>query len=307
VVVVPLLAVALARLLAWDDRSSLVGLNALTPFLYLPAWPVAVAAGLGRRWPMLGAALVVVVAHVAFVAPELAARDALPASAASAPAVRLYDANVLVGNTDVAGYAAEIARARPDVVVLQEATPAFAAALDATGALTELPNRITVPRTDPSAALVASRWALNDQDVVSIRDRPVLVTATLDYPGRPVRLFAFHAVAPVGGGRQEWVDDLAGLRRAVGGESGPVLVAGDFNATWGHRAFRRLLDAALVDAAAARGRPYQMTWPRDRRFVPPLTRIDHVLTRGRLVVTGIRTGDGRGSDHRPLVADVALL
>jgi endonuclease/exonuclease/phosphatase (EEP) superfamily protein YafD len=84
-------------------------------------------------------------------------------------------------------------------------------------------------------------------------------------------------------------------------------VSGDFNATWGHRAFRRLLDAGLVDAVAARGRPYQMTWPRDRRFVPPLTRIDHVLTRGPLAVTSIRTGDGRGSDHRPLVADVALL
>jgi endonuclease/exonuclease/phosphatase (EEP) superfamily protein YafD len=307
VVVVPLLAVALARVVAWDERSTLVGLNALTPFLYLPAWPVAVGAGLGRRWPLLAVALVVLVAHVAFVAPELAARDALPSGAASAPTMRLYDANVLVGNKDAAGYAAEIARARPDVVVLQEATPAFVAALDATGALAELPNRITVPRTDPSAALVASRWALNDQDVVSVRDRPVLVEATLDYPGRPVRLFAFHAVAPVGGGRQEWVDDLAGLRRAVGAEPGPVVVAGDFNATWGHRAFHRLLDAGLVDAAAARGRPYQMTWPRDRRFVPPLTRIDHLLTRGPLAVTGIRTGAGRGSDHRPLVADVALL
>jgi endonuclease/exonuclease/phosphatase (EEP) superfamily protein YafD len=307
VVVVPLLAVALARVVAWDARSTLVGLNALTPFLYLPAWPVAVGAGLGRRWPLLAAALVVVVAHLAFVAPELAAREALPAAAASAPTMRLYDANVLVGNQDAAGYAAEMARARPDVVVLQEATPAFVAALDATGVLAELPNRITVPRTDPSAALVASRWALTDQEVVSIRGRPVLVTATIDYPDHSVRLLAFHAVAPVGGGRQEWIDDLARLGRAVGVGVGPVLVSGDFNATWGHRAFRRLLDAGLVDAVAARGRPYQMTWPRDRRFVPPLTRIDHVLTRGPLAVTSIRTGDGRGSDHRPLVADVALL
>src|SRR5947209_6031698 len=150
VAVVPLLAVALARVVAWDDRSTLVALNALTPLLYLPAWPVALGAGLGGRWWLLAAALVVVVAHVAFVAPELAARDALPASVASAPAVRLFDANVLVGNKDVAGYAAEISRARPDVVVLQEATPAFVAALDATGVLAELPNRITVSRTDPS-------------------------------------------------------------------------------------------------------------------------------------------------------------
>jgi endonuclease/exonuclease/phosphatase (EEP) superfamily protein YafD len=50
-----------------------------------------------------------------------------------------------------------------------------------------------------------------------------------------------------------------------------------------------------------------MTWPRDRRLVPPLARIDHVLTRGPIVVTHIGTGDGRGSDHHPLVAEVALL
>src|SRR5436305_10148989 len=92
VVVVPLLAVALARVVAWDERSTLVGLNALIPFLYLPAWPVAVGAGLGRRWPLLAVALVVLVAHVAFVAPELAARDPLPAAAVSAPTMRLYDA-----------------------------------------------------------------------------------------------------------------------------------------------------------------------------------------------------------------------
>ena len=90
---------------------------------------------------------------------------------------------------------------------------------------------------------------------------------------------------------------------AVRAERLPVLVAGDFNATWGHRAFRRLLGAGLTDAAAARGRPFQMTW-RQGRLVPPLTRIDHVLTTDGLAVTAIRTGDGRGSDHRPIVADI---
>ena len=33
--------------------------------------------------------------------------------------------------------------------------------------------------------------------------------------------------------------------------------------------------------------------------------IDHVLTSEGLTVTGLRTGRGAGSDHRPLVADVA--
>jgi endonuclease/exonuclease/phosphatase family metal-dependent hydrolase len=63
----------------------------------------------------------------------------------------------------------------------------------------------------------------------------------------------------------------------------------------------------LTDAAAARGKAYGMTWPRDRRIVPPLVRIDHVLTTRGLVVTHLAVGTGKGSDHRPLVADVAVV
>jgi endonuclease/exonuclease/phosphatase family metal-dependent hydrolase len=73
----------------------------------------------------------------------------------------------------------------------------------------------------------------------------------------------------------------------------------------GNRAFVDLLDDGLVDAAAARGDPHQMTWPRDRWF-PPMFRIDHVLTRGAVSVTELKTGDGAGSDHRPLIAKVAV-
>lgn len=303
----PLAAVAVARLVAWDARSTLVGLNALTPLLYLPAWAVAAAAGLGRRWALLGAALVVVVAHVAFALPELRAARSVPPAAASAPRIRLYDANVFVDNTDASGYADGIRRAAPDLVVLQEATPAFVAALDSTGALAALPFRATVSQADTSGALVASRWSLEDVQIVPVRNRPAMVEATVAGPRGPLRLFAFHAVAPVAGGRQEWVDDLARLQAAVTADGRPVLVAGDFNATWGHPEFRHLLDTGLVDAAAARGHPFEMTWPRNRRVVPPVARIDHVLTRGPLVVTRVTTGTGRGSDHRPLVADIALL
>ncbi len=306
-VVAPLAAVALARVVAWDSRSVLVGLNAVTPLLFLPAWAVALVAGLLRRWALLAAATVLVAAHLTWALPELlSAQDVAPAARA-APSFRLFNANVYTSNLDVEGYAEEIRRHRPDVVVLQEPNPVFLAALAGTDALVDLPYRVTVSRSDPAAAMVASRWALTEDDVVSVDGRPILVRVTVDFGGTAVRIFAFHAVAPVGGDREEWVEDLDVLRKAVAAEDRPVLVAGDFNATWGHRSFRRLLDSGLTDAAAARGKAYQMTWPRDRRIAPPVARIDHVLTTEQLIVTRISTGVGRGSDHRPLVADVALL
>ena len=304
-VVVPLLVVAGARLIAWDARSTLVALNSLTPVLFLPAWAVAALAALTRRVALLSASVVVVIAQVLFMLPELLAREPVPELVPGASALRLYSANVYAANTNVAGQAEEIRRSRPDIVFLQEATPAFLAALEASGAIGELPHRVVVPRTDPFAAVLASRLPLLDHDVVEVDGRPVVVRATIAAEGVPIRLYAVHVVAPVGGSRQAWAKELQVVADMARAESQPVLMAGDFNATWSNRPFRRLLDAGLTDAAAARGRPLQMTWPRDVRFVPPLTRIDHVLTNATLTVTSIRTGRGRGSDHRPVVADVA--
>lgn len=299
----PLLVVVVARFVAWDAHSALVALNAVTPFLFLPAWPVAVAAGLARRWALFATALVVALAHVAFVAPELAARSPLPAAAPGVRAVRLFNANVYFANERSGGIAEEIRASRPDVVFLQESTPAIVEAIGATGALDELPYRLAVPRNDPFGALLAARWPLLDQDVVELDGRPVLLRATVETEGGPLRLYAVHVVAPFGGGRAPWVNEMRRITEAVRTERLPVLLAGDFNATWGHQAFRRLLDSSLTDAAAARGRPFQMTW-RQGRFLPPMTRIDHVLTTDGLAVVSIRTGEGGGSDHRPLVADI---
>jgi endonuclease/exonuclease/phosphatase family metal-dependent hydrolase len=48
-----------------------------------------------------------------------------------------------------------------------------------------------------------------------------------------------------------------------------------------------------------------MTWPRGK-LLPPLVRPDHVLVSPEIAVTGYRLGDGRGSDHRPVVVDLAI-
>lgn len=300
---VPLLLVALARVVWWDARSVLVALNALVPFLFLPAWPVALAAGLARRPALCSTALLVVVAHVVFVAPELAARTPVPAVVPGVRAVRLFNANVYAANPRPAGIAEEIRESRPDVVFLQEATPAIVELIKGVGALDELPHRVVVEREDPFGTLVAARWPLVDPEVVELDGRPVLVRATVETEGGPLRLYAVHVVAPFGGNREPWSAEIDHITHAIRAEELPVLLAGDFNATWGHRAFRRLLDAGLTDAAAARGRPFQMTWRQGGRL-PPLTRIDHVLTSPHLTVTAIRTGHGAGSDHRPIVADV---
>ena len=88
--------------------------------------------------------------------------------------------------------------------------------------------------------------------------------------------------------------------------SEPVLLVGDFNATVYHPRFDDLLDTGLTDAHSARGRGFTGTWPRDQPF-PPLLRIDHALSSKELVPVKATYGTGRGSDHRPIIVEYALV
>ena len=86
-----------------------------------------------------------------------------------------------------------------------------------------------------------------------------------------------------------------------------MVVLGDFNADRDHAAFRRLLSIGLRDAHDERGRGLARTWP--TRL--PLLQLDHVLVRdgrgGRLVAEDVREVVVPGSDHRAVVADLAVL
>jgi endonuclease/exonuclease/phosphatase (EEP) superfamily protein YafD len=42
-------------------------------------------------------------------------------------------------------------------------------------------------------------------------------------------------------------------------------------------------------------------------FPLPPVRLDHVLLSPELGCTAVREGEGRGSDHRPVIADLVLL
>ena len=123
---------------------------------------------------------------------------------------------------------------------------------------------------------------------------------------RSMNIVATHVPAPWPGPARRWVAGLAELGRAVRLETRPVVVAGDLNATWDHRPFRDLMRTGLRDAAIEGGHGGARTWPNDRRLVPPLLRLDHILVSGEVTVAGYRIGPGRGSDHRSVTAELAV-
>jgi endonuclease/exonuclease/phosphatase (EEP) superfamily protein YafD len=308
VIVIALAIVALFRIVAWDDLEPFAVLNALTAFVYLPAWVVLVVAAVGRRAFLAGAALLVVLAQIAFLYPELSAAQPVPTWAATAPSLRLLDANVYQGNPSMAGYAGEIEAVRPQLVTMEEASPVDVAQLARAGALADLPYLLEIKRYGSTAFFVASHYPLSDNNVVYFSaGLPLIVQTTLELPSGPQPLWVVHVIAPLSVSFSQWKGELALVDRLLRSRgSAGLLVVGDFNATWGNKGFRAILDTGLTDGAAARGRAFDMTWSQTKPIVPPLVRIDHVLTGPGLTVSQIRTGNGPGSDHRDLIATVAL-
>jgi endonuclease/exonuclease/phosphatase (EEP) superfamily protein YafD len=134
---------------------------------------------------------------------------------------------------------------------------------------------------------------------------PSAIAMPIDGDG-PI-VVAAHAVAPRRNDMQHWRDDLRWLADQCGGSN--VIMAGDFNATVDHMAGLGVDDGTLGrcrDVAAETGNGAVGTWPTD---MPALTGapIDHVLVSDEWRATGslvLRSFDGSGSDHRPLVVQV---
>ena len=307
VVTAGLAIVAILRVVAWDDYEPFAVLNALTAFVYLPAWIVLVVAALGRRFVLAGVALLIGVAQIAFLLPELTAAEPVPAWAVHAPTITLLDANVYNENPSMAGYAKQIDQFHPQLVTMEETTPSDVVQLHQAGALAHLPYQFEIPGYNPSAFLIASRYPLAHTSVVTVHHRPLIIETTLMLPSGRQPLWVVHTTAPLPPAFAQWHAQLSTIAQ-LARERGPsgLLIVGDFNATWGNRGFRSILDTGMTDAAAARGQAFAMTWSQIKPVIPPVVRIDHVLTGPGVAVTQIRTDVGPGSDHRDLMATVAI-
>jgi len=281
----------------------LVGLGAL-PFL-IPL-PVAAVAFACRHIRLGAVALAVAAAAVPTGVPELAARTDLPPAAGRAPALRILSWNLFYDNTDAAAIEAVLRSADADVVVLQEVSATNLPVLGRSPILSAYAHRFTSPLPSAFGSGIWSRFPLEGAEELDIEGLP-MTQAVVGTPAGPVRLINVHTRSPVAGrGRDLWPRQLRRLGEEAQRPGPPVLLAGDFNATWGHRQFRQLLDVGLADAAATRGRPWSPTWPAAGWPLPPILRLDHVLTGPGLVATSYATGPSLGSDHRSIVADLAL-
>ena len=302
-VVLALVAVAVAHLVAFDRTRVFLLADSYTLWIYLPAYAIAVTAACFRSRSLALVAGLLVVAQLAWVLPPVFQTDSVPASARSAPRLRVLTANVNFENHDHPPIIGEITRDNADVVMLEEATPLWWLAIQSSDLLKTYTYHVRVPRWDPGAMVLLSKLPLTDVRVRKAGGWPI-ITATIVVGGEAVHIVEVHLVAPLDTFGQNQQAQQA-ITRFVRDTPKPRLVAGDFNASPYNRWFGQIEGLGLREASDALGQSFTTTWPNGEHFLPPL-RLDHVFTDPQLIPLDASIGTGKGSDHRPLLVDIAV-
>ena len=233
-----------------------------------------------------------------------------PPPAAGVPGLRVMSVNLLMVNDRYGPMLAEVRAARPDVLLLQEYTDGWDRALRP-GLAADLPYVRSDARDDSFGVAVYSRTPFVDDGGPTLlrlgTDTAPQPRAVVRFGGRDVALYNVHLLPPrTLAYTQEGRLQFADLLDRLAAERLPVVVAGDFNLTETTPQHAALGRAGLADAWDLAGHGRGATWPVNSifRYLPGL-RFDHLYLGRQLTCTSVETGTGPGSDHRPIVADVA--
>ena len=293
-------ATAGLRLLPRDYHRLQIAAEGTRDLLLAPAPVLAVVAAVRRR-PTLALAFAALTVELVRYA-DIGRPSAAPPAAVNGADCRVITANVLRWNDQIPQLAHDIAGELPDIVVLQELTPQHVAVLESTGLWDELPHRVLDPMDGYYGSGILSRWPIVGEAILDLQEFP-MVTADVRTPAGEVHVIAVHTVNPAQPSRlPTWRRQHEQLADYVRHRSGPVILAGDFNATIHHRPFRMLLAADLRDAFTDAGTVVGATWPSRR----PLMRLDHVLFGSHIAARAVSSTRSVGSDHRRLIVDLAI-
>lgn len=287
-VTIPLLVIAVARALPFDNVPPLPLLVPFTPWAALVALPLLVIALFSRR-PALAVVLAVSLAgFVAWTAPFFVP----DAETAAAPA----DARAVVDLVE---------SEHVEVLAVQELTHDLADQLAAAGLDDLLPHSVTAPAASGPGG--TGLWSVSAMTKPGRLDGSsfAMPSAVVDVGGTPVRFTAVHAYPPLPARTATWRTELVELTDRVRRDSAPQILAGDFNATYDHATFRDLLGSRFVDATREWGAGPVVTWPEGRR-VPPLLALDHVVVERDMTVSDVVPRQVPGTDHRALLATVVV-
>jgi len=294
-------AYAVVRVLSLETTAFLVGAMAVTPYVAAAGLLITlITFGVGRR--LLAVVLLVVTLSLgALMTPRILSEEQ---PQAEGDHVRIMTANLRLGHGDARTIVDLVRGQQVDVLALPELTPDAVSALDRAGLADALPYRVFDARPGGDGSGIAAKVPLRQIILIesSILSQPSVV---VDRPGNDdFEVTAVHIQPPLEAEDvNTWRRELAQLPQAAPRERVRVL-AGDFNASLDHAAFRAIVDRGYSDAGEEAGEGMTPTWA-DWPLGPPLT-IDHILADVRCAISSYAVFDLPGSDHNAIMAEIVL-
>lgn len=218
--------------------------------------------------------------------------------------------NLFAYNRQTAPIIGEILAAQPDILFLQEYGCDWHTAMDqAIGA--DYAHKTVVPRDDCFGAAIYSRRPFKgrvERWVPLGSGTEPQMRIVVEIAGRDVALYNIHVRPPLPGANAvETKEQFGDLLKHIAAEEIPVILAGDFNFDERSAQAAALHDRGVREAHDLGGWGRGTTWPvlGVLRWLPGL-RIDHIYLTGDLTCTDCQTGEGQGSDHRPVTAKIGF-
>jgi endonuclease/exonuclease/phosphatase (EEP) superfamily protein YafD len=213
------------------------------------------------------------------------------------PALRLVTFNLGGTNDRLDEIADFILGASADVVLLQNVSctagdrlipklkPTFPAAF------------VSAENCAGQALLSKQQWLAGGQVITGTR-KPLLAWARLQVANHTFTLTGVRLAGPLEPNEQ--AADLQRLLQHLSSQGAAHVVAGNFNITPFAWKFAQLQNAGLGQHAT-----YRTNWPAQWLLPPALA--DNVLSTQDIASVRLSLGPALGSDHRPLIADIAFV
>jgi endonuclease/exonuclease/phosphatase (EEP) superfamily protein YafD len=225
-----------------------------------------------------------------------------PAADPAAATYRLLHMNLRFDHEEPQRALSLVGQLRPDVITLNEVSPMWQERLEPLHAA--YPFRLVCPqRSTVGTVAIFSRRPFASDGERYCYQRSDFAFATIDFSGRVVDIATLHLGWPWPFGQDWQVRNLSPVTAAL---PGPVLLAGDFNATPWSQTVRRLAAAGRMEVVRGVGPTWLIQSMPDivRRFAG--LPIDNVMVRGGVAIHSARTVDGTGSDHLPVLVEFSV-
>ena len=211
-----------------------------------------------------------------------------------------------------------------DVIVLLEAVNRHLPTLS------RLVNHYDYHHVIDASILMVSRYPMLESEMIVLEAATTktygrsAIRAVLDVNGQPITVYGVHLSVPRMDAAHfpffmyqrtiytiQHYDEtrrnaqIATLLRYIEQERNPVILMGDFNMSHTSAIYEDFAKAGLVDSHTEAGTGLGLSWSL-RPSLPAMLRIDYVWHSSNLRTVQAQINERRGSDHLPVIVDIAL-